>query len=371
MNKKRVIKTTAFLLIFVICFITLTYEFRTNSNNTRAVEGLYAERDNSLDVIYVGASSVKTNFSAPYAYKHFGFAGYSMSFDGTAFEMLETLAREALSKQSPKVLLFDLRPVLMDLTNQKSRAVIDNIKWSDNKKEAIEKFGKDDSKISFYLTLDKYHSRWKDLSSVFGYTYYLVTEPIRYSAFGQYSLKEMFIDKKHILKGFFTTNITYRGDHVYEIPEEFTGYKKLSDEKIEAIHSLTKYLKDNNIEAKFLISPALLYYMKDNEASTDRNLMLNYAKKIIEDDGFECLDWREKKYFDDMKLDMEEDFGDDSHMNVNGALKYTYYLSKYLTENYDLPDHRGDKVYDNDWQKAVNVMQNVIKVTKAKDFLEK
>lgn len=42
-----------------------------------------------------------------------------------------------------------------------------------------------------------------------------------------------------------------------------------------------------------------------------------------------------------------------SHVNSLGARKYTDFLEKYLSANYDLPDHRGDENYD-EWQALAN-----------------
>ena len=47
-------------------------------------------------------------------------------------------------------------------------------------------------------------------------------------------------------------------------------------------------------------------------------------------------------------------------MNVGGAEKYTKYMSKYLADRYDLPDHRGQEGYES-WDEALE---------KYKDFIE-
>ena len=49
--------------------------------------------------------------------------------------------------------------------------------------------------------------------------------------------------------------------------------------------------------------------------------------------------------YDDYNLNFDRDFQDSSHLNYNGADKFTRYLGKYLKENYDLPDRRNDPKY--------------------------
>lgn len=53
----------------------------------------------------------------------------------------------------------------------------------------------------------------------------------------------------------------------------------------------------------------------------------------------------------EMGLDYRTDFYDTNHVNILGAEKYTHFLANYLTEHYDLPDHRGDDAYT-DWGSA-------------------
>lgn len=52
-----------------------------------------------------------------------------------------------------------------------------------------------------------------------------------------------------------------------------------------------------------------------------------------------------------MGLDWQHDFYNSKHVNYVGAEKYTDYLVKYINENYELPDRRGDERYKS-WEKA-------------------
>ena len=363
MKKKRIIKVTAFLLVFVILFAAVSRMFMTNSNNTRSIQGIYAEKENTLDVLMVGASSTKTNFASPLAYKNFGFTSYTLSYDGTAFEMLEPLLKEAMKTQSPKLVLIDLRAVLTPLTNQRARSVIDNMKWSDNKRETIEKYSSEDSKLSFYMTLDKYHTRWKDISSVLSYYYYMLTEPLRYDAFSQYSLKEIYIDKQHFLKGFFTSTLIGETEMCVTF-DEVTEKDRISDSAEKAILDMMQYLKEENINGVFFLSP--MCYSERFVYEQRLPQQLNYARDFVREHGFECIDLRNNKDAENMGFDHTTDFGDARHMNINGAVKFTNYFGKMISEKYNLPDHRGDETYDNEWNKAVNVMDNVLEYCKKK-----
>ena len=50
-------------------------------------------------------------------------------------------------------------------------------------------------------------------------------------------------------------------------------------------------------------------------------------------------------YYEEIGLDFSQDFSDPHHVNVQGADKVTKFLAKYLVEEYDLQDHRGEPEY--------------------------
>ena len=53
-----------------------------------------------------------------------------------------------------------------------------------------------------------------------------------------------------------------------------------------------------------------------------------------------------------MGISFLQDFSDKSHLNHGGAKKYTEYLGKWLNENYDIPDRRGQSGYES-WEKQI------------------
>ena len=61
-----------------------------------------------------------------------------------------------------------------------------------------------------------------------------------------------------------------------------------------------------------------------------------------------------------MGLDFDTDLYNSTHVNIFGADKYTDFLSNYLKTNYNLPDRREDKNYQEwfdlleNWNKQVN-----------------
>ena len=53
---------------------------------------------------------------------------------------------------------------------------------------------------------------------------------------------------------------------------------------------------------------------------------------------------------DEMGIDMQTDTYDAGlHLNIYGAEKFSRRLARVLRENYGVPDRRGEKAYDADW----------------------
>ncbi|WP_256097177.1 SGNH/GDSL hydrolase family protein [Brachyspira hampsonii] len=93
--------------------------------------------------------------------------------------------------------------------------------------------------------------------------------------------------------------------------------------------------KENNIPILVILIP---YSFSD-----DDNKKFNTAKDIAYEYNVPFIDFNLN--YDDYNLDFSEDFADHNHLNYKGAAKFTKYLGKYLKENYDLPDRRGDPKY--------------------------
>lgn len=361
-KKKRAIKTIVFLVIFVLLFLAISALFVSNSANTMSINGLYAEKEETLDVLFVGASSVKTNIIPPLMYKQEGFTSYSLSFDGTSFALLPTLIKEALKTQKPGLILLDLRPVATEITNQKARAVIDNMKMSDNKKEAFDKFASDDNRISLYIPLEKNHSRWKDISSVLGYPYMMLTEPFRYDAFSEFSFKEIYIDKVHYLRGS-ALNYTHKEMTDHRSFEQLQDKVAIDKDNEKAVYEFAEYCRKNKLNVAFFAST--FCYTKSNvEGKTVEKM--NYAKELVEKCGFKCYDFMSTEYQNAIGIDKKTDFIDGFHMNADGAYKFSTYFAETLKKDFNLPDHRAkatqkDKEIDKDWQRSVRIVDKSLK----------
>ena len=88
--------------------------------------------------------------------------------------------------------------------------------------------------------------------------------------------------------------------------------------------------------------------------------IVNSACKYLQNRSATVLNFNDKELRDELELDFDTDFYDARHVNVGGAEQYTKYMSKYLADRYDLPDHRGQKGYES-WDTALEECKEFIK----------
>lgn len=356
MQRKHIMRITIYFIIFCVIFVTVSNILKSNSNNTRRINGFYAEEKDSLDVIFIGTSIVETFIIPPLAYKEFGFTSYNLCFDGTSPQLYKLLLSEALTSQKPKVVVFNLNVDESDYTNDQLRAILDNMRWSKNKSDFIRQYDQDTSIWSYIFPISKYHTRWKDLSPALGYTYFMIFENKNYDALNYYNAYELFIKKTYPLKGFYTFPKASPQIEI-ESPQNIIERINVGSKYIETINELIGTCEETNVTPLFFFSP---------EPLINQNSIENYKKQLavidyIQEQGYDCLDFN--SLIEEMSFDYVSDLGDTAHANIYGAEKITRYISNYLVENYNLKSKHPEDV-KSEWDKAYSVWINCEKYIK-------
>ena len=129
------------------------------------------------------------------------------------------------------------------------------------------------------------------------------------------------------------------------LPQEYekwnNDYIEIPKENKEMINDLISYMKENKLNVLFVSAPKIL--------SSEESGKLNTVIKLLEDNGFNVIN---TNYSNFLNLDYQNDFYNSSHINVNGARKFTDYLCKYLYKNYNIG---VNKKYDESWEKAYDI----------------
>ena len=337
--KKNILKTIVFLLILCMLLYMVFHILWVSPN---AISYFYKEPKNSLDVIYIGSSNAYIHFNTTLAYDLYGITTGVLSVDAEPFLLTNSLIEESKKYQTPSLYIIDIAKAVDDLdffSEAYIRKTIDAMKFSKNRNNAINEvfsYKKDINKkeyINWYFSFLMYHNSWKNIS------------------------KYNIVGNKNLYKGYYFLEDTAQVE-----PQDKYIWKKdkmeLQDDNKKILTSLIDYIKTNNLNVVFVV-PIRCY---DDET----NGRLNTAIQIIKEDGLDVINFNT---LDDFTIDFSTDLYNYAHINVYGSTKYTLYFSKYLKENYDLKNHKGDKNYNSWDSEYTRFKENYKKITK-KDFDE-
>ena len=340
MKAKKVLQKTILVLIFVIIFVLflriMTYIMKPAESDLKNIAGFYNEEKNSLDMVYIGGSAAFWYYAPLQAFETEGIASYNYAARNIEPELYKTMVKEILKTQSPELIVIDARCFQYREKNNppeehKYRSTLLGMPLSLNKLEFIynnvEKYLEDDNEISYTFDIIKYHRDLKGEE---------INDQIKI-AFHQY---------KNPTKGFYYVEESKKQKKFVNKTDKQTP---IADETEKILIDLLDYLKTTECNYLFVVSP----YVEKEEYKEN----YNYISGIINSYGYDFVDFNE--YYDEMQLDFNTDFYDVNHVNILGAEKYTEYLTKYLKQNYNLPNRKDDLDYKEwvelleDWNKEI------------------
>lgn len=339
---KNILKIIIFLTIFMILFCALGRFFNPTGTimewfQSYTVTEFYKERNNSIDVLYVGNSCIYTGVSPMEVYKRTGITGYAFSTSGQRMVSSYYFIKEAFRTQQPKLVVLEIGEAFTGLDKNDGmsiRRAIDSLKFSKNKLEMI---WDEDYRLSNYDKLScifpilRFHSRWDKLDE---------------SDLRKFVFKGNYTDKGYLLE---KTTKKYNGrvnrklkreveeeniDTEEELQFEFS---KIPSEVRIKIDKMIDYCKEMNSELIFIKLPEPIVWNEEKH-------------EIIEDYAREKnVKFIDLNYDENINIDWQKDTQDEgNHLNLYGAEKVGEYLSDYLVNNFDFVDHRNDEKYK-DW----------------------
>lgn len=328
-----------FIGIFCILFINISYILRHDSDMKERFMGFYAEDSDTIDMIMIGSSAVSPYWAASMAYNEHGITSYPLSTNSQEPKAMKYVIREAEKTQRPKLYVCEMRMFThtQEYFDNRGEAFVrnltDNLKYSANRISLInDMVSQAESRLPYYFDIMKYHSNWKNCLTMA-------------------LLKHGDYEEKSIIKGyaFYTMVEAAERNDFRNIEEEMA----IPWEQEEILRELIEEIKEKDLKGLFVLAP---FEINENE-----HKMSNYMKRIIEEEGFEYIDFN--NMYDELDVDFDTDFLNSGHMNIFGAEKYTKWLGRYISENYNLPDHRGDESYS-DWDESYRVWSKQAEETK-------
>ncbi|MDD5921914.1 MAG: hypothetical protein PUC44_01860 [Eubacteriales bacterium] len=182
------------------------------------------------------------------------------------------------------------------------------------------------TKSWYYFSFLLYHNRWNDD--------FTLSDFQDFSSINKY-------------KGFQFTTRSLESTSLTE-PAYTDEIGKAGKEQESILEDLLSYCETLDQTVIFVSSPYSI--------SEDDQKVMNRYMQIIQDAGFKTFDFNTEELSNDLGLDWSQDFLDSKHLNYTGAQIFTRYISKYLSKNFDLTDHRGQEGYES-WDSSVLSME--------------
>ncbi len=338
-QKKKWLGVLCFVLLFVLLFASLQWILQdkgaADADMYARVRQFYRE-ETVPEVVFVGTSHVHCGVNPLVMFQEYGFTGYDFSTPLQELLVSELYVAEALRRDGVRVICLDAREICSYGDPEPYyRKALDPLPLSAEKlrtvraaKERAARFGFDEdygSELSYVFPLLRFHDRWKELGPAdFG-------EPE--NSAGQYGTAHF--------HGYVPHYQTARAD--------FGSYQAdtalRADVMAEQKEILTR-IRDACAAADVAL---VLFKTPSPEWREDyHDLVRGWAEEL----GLPFLDCNER--MEEAGIRPDTDFLDsDSHLNDAGAAKLSRYLGRWLQEQYDLPDHRGEAAYaawQEDWE---------------------
>ena len=333
---KSLIKGIIFVVVFLFCLINVQNVLadKDSGKDYQKMYGFFEERKNSLDAVFLGASSTYAFWNPAVAWKEKGIAVYSLTNSSQPTEIAHYLIDDARKKQPDALYIINITRWLEEdeYSNVRIHRFLGSYPASLNKYKALTYMCNLSDKplsdrMELYFSIIQFHERWDELTLMdFG-----GVEDTYKSA----SAYDSYLKKKRKQEPAVVDYLAYEG---------------LTDSMRTALNDIMNYCDRENVKVLFVIMPQAL----EDSPRVNRP---NTVTRVLEENGFTVLDLRKK--VEEMGLDYKKHFYDEKHTNIHGSIIVTDYISDYLIENYGFTDKRGTPGYG-DWDKECTDYYNLI-----------
>lgn len=326
---KVVLKCVVFVCIFALLFwpvsnVLLRKSFEPPWNMTPKIHGFYNEPENSFDLMFFGSSHMYCSVNPLLLFEQDGVPSYLFCSQKQPLWITYHYMIEALKTQRPKLMVLDIymmyetEEYLDDGTNF---AAVDHLKLSWNKLACIQAIAPAGERFQYLCNFVKYHSRWDEL----------VPADYDFSWMGE----------RDYLKGHVPVDEA-AGVASYTDVSQVTALNDISNKNKEYLNQIMNLCEQENISLLLIKTPC-------NETIPQR-AYTNSVEQLARERNLAFVDFN--LCYEEIGLEVPDDFCDYWHLNYGGAEKFTAYFGEYLRANYSLPDHRGEAAYES-WQEDI------------------
>lgn len=327
--RKNLIKIGIIIILCIVILSALNSVFKITWRPKDNLYYFYQLEKESLDVIHIGSSHVYHSINPIAMYETSGIASYNLAAGSQSIWYSYYYIKEALKTQKPKVIVLDVYTLQVEDDSQFVDSAQLNLlagKMSVDKLEALEISDVDD-KINLFLGFPKNHIRYRELD-VEEYNDKICLSLMGYAYSGEI---KVWNNKEEL-------------NNVLGIKEQ----RQITDKSELYLRKIIELCQDKNIDIVLVNSPWPGIRV---DSAKKYNYIAEIAKEYEIDFLNGCL------LIDEIGIDYEKDIMDEAgHLNYYGSLKWTNYLTEYLVDNFDLPDHRDEDIVI--WEECQRALQN-------------
>ena len=305
---------------------------------TSSYNQFYKMEKNTVDVLFLGSSVCVNAFSPQEIYNSYGIRSYNLGSDQQSIFLSYFWLKEAARFQSPQVVvldtkfLFDIHPENeINTTEGLTRKCLDPMRWSDVKAEAVDDLctiDKEQSKLSYYLTNIRFHSRWSSLEE-----YDIDLSEVQYAELKGHSA---------------TTNYGPQSCWTFDPsdPDKYDGFEPaIGPVMMEYLDRIVEFCQESSISLVLVSLPG-------NEMNDGiHNTLTRYSNEHHIDYYNLC----ETKNYEEIGAVLPKE-NVIHHSNLWGSIKMSRYIGKLLSEIYGVPS-----VQDSQWEDTKDYYTQTIK----------
>lgn len=331
---KRILRCAGFS-IAAVCVLLCVYRVLSlkdtsgfNTSYNSAVIELKNTDKNLIDVMVMGSSHAYNSVYPAILYRDYGIASFDLTVTQESRESTYYYLKNALKKQSPKVVLVEMFGLMFEDYEEEGNLYRNVLALG----QSVDSY-----RLSSELDPDN------AVQNTFGWS----IVHTRYKELKEYDFKES------------PENSFGRGavmgwgegpGHINPTRPGITEVTPIDEANKAWIDRLIELSREEDFELVFFLAPFNI--------SEEGRKIVNGAKEYASECGIEFIDFL--NLMDEIGFDPGTDMRDDfHHCNPEGAEKVTGYLGEYLSENYILENHNGEKAYFQ-WDKDLDYYNRLI-----------
>ena len=291
-------------------------------NISQKVDGLYALKPDTVDVVFIGTSSTYFGFNPSLLWREYGIPAYTFASSEQPVFFSYTYAKEAIRTQHPRVIVLDVHTIRYTYDYARdaiNHIALDDLPMNRNKLEAIFRFTPKEEWIEHLFPVVKYHGEG-------------VVNLLNFSA----PAEDPYLG--------YSPSFDLPVGMEYEIGEnaEAAGSSPLAEREEEVFRELIALCREEGVQLMLIDVPSGL--------SVEDEERINAGLSIAQEEGIPFLNLNTRQWAEENQFDSRYDIVGTvvDHSNYKGSTKCTRAVGDYLSAELGLTDRRDDPAYA-DW----------------------